>query len=132
MMDMSCADRDGGTLLLRDIQSFNEFWKQMVPPKETQVDCCPYTCTQYNQFLFAPDGKFHTVGPTHYNTFLQVGKKSFQVRLAIKNHLPSAFLFFSRTRKRQIGCKKSAPVCFLQCFTFFNVPIKWGCNILLV
>ena len=33
MMDMSCADRDGGTLLLRDIQSFNEFWKQMVPPR---------------------------------------------------------------------------------------------------
>ena len=90
MMDMSCADRDGGTLLLRDIQSFNEFWKQMVPPKGTQVDCCPYTCTQYNQFLFAPDGKFHTVGPTHYNTFLQV-EKNFQVTLAVKNQLLGAF-----------------------------------------
>ena len=65
-------------MLLRDIQSFNEFWKQMVPPKGTQVDCCPYTCTQYNQFLFAPDGKFHTVGPTHYNTFLQVEKNPFK------------------------------------------------------
>ena len=132
MMDMSCADRDGGTLLLRDIQSFNEFWKQMVPPKETQVDCCPYTCTQYNQFLFAPDGKFHTVGPTHYNTFLQVGKKILSSQIGHKESPPECFPFFSRTRKRQIGCKESAPVCFLQCFTFFNVPIKWGCNILLV
>ena len=120
------------SLLLRDIQSFNEFWKQMVPPKETQVDCCPYTCTQYNQFLFAPGGKFHTVGPTHYNTFLQVGKKILSSQIGHKESPPECFPFFSRTRKRQIGCKESAPVCFLQCFTFFNVPIKWGCNILLV
>ena len=107
-----CRVRTGtvASLLLSDIKSFNEFWKQMVPPKGTQVDCCPYTCTQYNQFLFAPDGKFHTVGPTHYNTFLQVEKK-------LSSH---------------IGRKESAPGCFLQCFTFFNVPIKWGCNILLV
>ena len=118
MMDMSCADRDGGTLLLRDIQSFNEFWKQMVPPKETQVDCCPYTCTQYNQFLFAPDGKFHTVGQTHYNTFLQVENKSFQVRLAIKNHLPSAFLFFLGQENARLVVKNQ-----LLC-AFYNVSLS--------
>ena len=118
MMDMSCADRDGGTLLLRDIQSFNEFWKQMVPPKETQVDCCPYTCTQYNQFLFAPDGKFHTVGPTHYNTFLQVGKKILSSQIGHKESAPECFPFFLGQENARLVVKNQ-----LLC-AFYNVSLS--------
>ena len=68
----------------------------------------------------------------HITTLSSKWKKILSSQIGHKESAPECFPFFSRTRKRQIGCKESAPVCFLQCFTFFNVPIKWGCNILLV